>query len=391
MRGHVRRRGGRWAVVVDAPRGPDGRRRQHWHSGFATRKAAEDALPALLTGLAQGTYVEPTKRTLKEYLAQWLEAARPQLAGRTVQRYEEILTKHLVPALGHVRLADLRPLDIQGYYSHALVAGRRVRGKSPGLSPTTVQHHHRLLREALAQAVKWRVLAVNPCEAVEAPRRVKREILALDEGQTHRLLAAVAPTRLGVLVLVAVLTGLRRGELLALRWQDVDLDGGRLRVTRTTEQTEAGGIGFKMPKTEKSRRPVALPNLAVEALRRHQAEQATVRQRIADQYLDHGLVFTKVDGRPRDPADTSKRFREVARRAGFPTLTFHGLRHTHATLLLKAGVGARVVADRLGHSTPAFTLTVYAHVLAGQDVEAAAKLDGALRPLATGDALPMAR
>ncbi len=377
MKGHVRQRGGTWVFVLDLGRGSGGKRRQKWQGGFRTRKDAERELTRVLHELNTGAYVEPSKFTVSEYLGQWLEHyAKTNVAPKTAERYAEIVKVHLAPALGGHPLARLQPLHIQTYYSQALQSGRR--DGQGGLSAQTVLHHHRVLREALRQAVKWQLLARNPADAVEPPRPRRHETRTLDEEATARLLEAVKGGRLYLPVLLAATTGMRRGEILALRWQDVDLRAGTLAVRQSMEQTREG-CRFKQPKTQKSRRVIALPPLAVEGLRRHKAEQAKQKLLLGPGYQDNGLVCAQPDGQPWSPGALTNAFRYVVRRAGYPGIRFHDLRHGHASQLLRAGIHPKVVSERLGHSTVGITLDTYSHVLPGLQEEAARRIDTALR------------
>jgi integrase len=240
-----------------------------------------------------------------------------------------------------------------------------------------------VLREALQQAVRWKLLVRNPADAVEPPKVERREMQVLDEHQTKRLLAAVGGTRLYIPVLLAVTTGLRRGEILALRWQDIDLDQGTLAVRRSLEQTR-GGNRFKEPKTKKARRVVALPALTTEALRKHKVEQAKARLLIGADYADEGLVCARRHGTPLDPAETTAGFAALIKKADLPKIRFHDLRHSHATQLLRQLVHPKVVSERLGHSTIGITLDVYSHVLPGMQEEAARRIDRALREAGVG-------
>jgi integrase len=209
------------------------------------------------------------------------------------------------------------------------------------------------------------------------PRRAP----ALDEAQAHRLLEAARTSVLLVPVLLALSTGLRRGEIYGLRWEDVDLARGALAVRRTLAKTGAGKarvLALTAPKMAKSRRVVALPALAVEVLRRHKAEQAEAQLALGRHVPPDGLIMATLEGGPIDPDTVTKAMARLAKRAEVPPLHFHDLRHTHATLLLKAGVGVRVVAERLGHASPSMTLNVYGHVLAGQDADAAARFEAAV-------------
>jgi len=384
MQGHIRQRSKHsWAIVLDVGLKPDGSRNTKWHSIKGTREDAERERVRLLHELNIGAYVEPANETVAVYLRRWLDDyARMQVSAKTFERYEEIVDKQLIPALGHYKLAKLRPPHIQGFYAKACQSGRR-NGKG-GLSPQTVLHHHRVLRAALNRAVKWGLLAINPADAVEPPRPVHKEIRALDESASATLLRAVAGTRFEVPVLVALTTGMRRGEVLGLRWSDVDLKAGTLAVRQTVEQTRSG-VTVKEPKTQKSRRLVALAPMTVEALKSHRTAQVASRLALGAAYQDQGLVFSAADGSLWNPASFSAAFIGFVTDAGLPHLRFHDLRHSHATQLLRLGIHPKIVSERLGHSTIGITLDTYSHVMPGMQEDAAAQVDNALR-LALGEA-----
>lgn len=377
MKGHIRRRGRRsWAIVLDLDRGSDGERRQKWHTVQGTKKDAERKLTELLHSIDTGMYVEPSNLTLERYLEKWLETARTNVAGKTFERYQEIVKRHLVPAIGQLLLPKVTPLQIQSYYVKALQSGR-LDGKDGGLSAQTVVHHHRVLREALQQAVKWQLLARNPADAVEPPTVQQKEMRALTEDETAWLLEAAGGTRLYAPILLTVTTGLRRGELLAVRWRDIDMENGTLAIRRSLEETREG-IKFKEPKTAKGRRLISIPPLAVEILRQHLHEQTAEKQKLGDLFHDSDLVFCAPNGEIWKPETFTALYFKFTRRIGIK-LRFHDLRHTHATQLLKAGVSAKIVSERLGHSTVGITLDVYSHVLPGMQEEAASRIDSALR------------
>jgi integrase len=384
MRGHVRRRGKEsWSIVVDVGGDPNGRRRQKWHTVQGTKKDAERELARLLYEMNTGAYVQPARLTVAEYLSRWLtDYAEPNVPGKTFERYSEIANLHLVPALGHHLLTKVRPLHIQSYYSEALKDGRKGRRKG-GLSAQTVLHHHRVLRQAFQQAVRWQLLARNPADAVEPPRPKRQQMAVLDEGETRRLFDEVKGTRLFIPVVLAVTTGLRRGEILGLHWSDVDLEKRNLAVRQSLEQTKAG-LKLKEPKSQKGRRTVTLPRLAVDALRRHKAEQAKERLLMGPAYDDGGFVCARPDGRPWDPRSMSHAFVDLIKESGFRRIRFHDLRHGHATHLLRQGIHPKVVSERLGHSTVGITLDVYSHVVPGMQEEAAERIDEVLGPRKRG-------
>ena len=298
------------------------------------------------------------------------------MAPKTFERYSEIVRLHLIPALGHHRLARLKPLHIQGYYGEALKNGRRD-GKG-GLAPRTVLHHHRVLHRALSRAVKWRLLAVNPADAVEPPRATSPEMQTLTEEEIGLLLATAVATPSYTAILLAVTTGVRRGELLALRWADADFEQGRIAVRRSLQQTNAG-LTFKSPKTAKGNRTIPLPAVALEALRSHRVEQAKHRLLMGDRYVNGDLIFAKPDGTPLDPDGFSASFGAIVRRSGLKRVRLHDLRHTQATLLLRQNVHPKVVQERLGHSSIAVTLDTYSHVGPNLQEQATLALDAVLR------------
>jgi integrase len=379
MTGGIRKQGkNSWEVRLYLGKDPNGRRRYKSHTVRGGKRAAQSELARLLNTVQEGNYVTPSRLTLALFLEKWLaDYARQNVAAKTFERYAELLRHHVIPILGHYLLPKLDPLHIQTLYSMLLENGRRD-GKG-GLAPQTVVHCHRVLRKALKQAVKWQLLIRNPAEAGDPPRAEHREMNTLHEQEVATLFDAVRGTRLELPFVLAVTTGLRRGELLGLRWRDVDLEKETLAVRQSIEQTK-NGLTFKEPKTRRGRRVVALPNVAVEALRRHRTEQAKRRLALGAAYEDQGLVLTRLDGRPMDPAETSKAFARVVARTGLRRVSFHGLRHTHATLLLRANVHPKVVSERLGHATVGVTLDTYSHVLPDMQEAAARKLDGVLGP-----------
>lgn len=378
MTGHIRRRGANsWAIVIDTGRDPNGKRQQRWHSVKGTRKDAERERTRLLSQLDTGSYVEPTRMKVSQYLEKWLDdAARVNVSAKTLERYTEIVELHLVPALGQLGITKLAPLHIQSYYTKALREGRIK--SDGGLSPQTVLHHHRVLHEALEQAVKWLILTRNPADAVEPPRPSRKEMAVLNDDDVGRLINLCRDTRLFVPTLLAVTTGLRRGELLSLKWSDVDLGAGVVTVQRSLEQTREG-LAFKAPKTNKSRRVVTLPAFTVDALTEHRRAQREQRVAITGTYELDGLVCAMPDGGLWNPNSFSSAFKDFARRQGFGHIRFHDLRHTHATQLLRQGIHPKIVSERLGHSAIGITLDTYSHVLPGMQEDAARRLDAALK------------
>ena len=384
MRGHIRQRSkGSWAIVVDVGRDPQtGKRKQQWQTVKGTKKDAERELRAVLTRLEAGAYVKPTKLTVGEYLEQWLQDyAAVNTGPRTYERYAEIVRTHLVPVLGSIPLAGLQPQHIQTYYGKALQSGRR--DGEGGLSPQTVHHHHRILFEALRHAVKHGILLRNVAEAIDPPRPEHKEMATLGPEGVSSFLDATRGTAYYALFYTAIYTGLRRSELLALRWNHVDLDLATLSVVETIHQLRSGEYVIRQPKSKRGRRLVALsPSLAI-LLREHRAEQEATRSRLCLPLLPNDFVFAHPDGTPFRPDTVTRCFRELADSVGLYGIRFHDLRHTHATLMLRQGIHPKIVSERLGHSSVAITLDTYSHILPGLQEAAARQFEEGLQTTLT--------
>lgn len=374
MRGHLRKRGANsWEITLDYPRGEDDKRNQRTVTIHGTKTDAEKERTRLLRELDQGTAIDPNQLTVGEYLNRWLaDYASTNVGPATYRRYAGIVKSRLIPAIGHHKLSNLRPLHIQDYYTKVLK--EPPPGLKRPLSPTTVVQYHRILREALKHAVRWQLLAVNPADAVKPPRKDEKEMQVLTNQQAATLLEASKPYRLHVPIALALLCGLRSGEAFALRWGDIDLDAGVLHVRRSLEVLD-GTPRFKDPKTARGRRTIALPGLMVEILREHQDKQKHEKETLGEGYHDGDLVCCRADGLP-VIYNIHKRFAKILDDAKLPKVRFHDLRHGHATALMGLGVNPKVVSERLGHSGIAITLQTYSHVLPEMQREAADKLDG---------------
>lgn len=369
MRGHVTKRGkASWVFVIDAPQqAPTAKRRREWHSGYRTRKEAEAALATYLVSREAGTWVEPSKLTVGEFLERWLvDHMRARVRPSTYHSYTNQVRRHLIPALGAHRLTKLLPLHIEAHYAAAL---------ERGLSARSVTYQHRLLREALQQAVRWQLLGRNVADAVTPPTAHRKEMRALDAEQVRTLLRAAEKDPHYALLYTAIYTGLRRSELLGLRWDDVDLDAAMASIRQTIQRLPGEGWVHGAPKTAKGRRQVALPGSVVTVLRTHHTAQLAERLRLGPIWQNSGLVFTNATGCPVDPSGLSRRFARFLKAAALPPIRFHDLRHTHASLMLRQGVHPKIVSERLGHATVGITLDTYSHVLPGLQAEAARKLD----------------
>jgi len=382
MRGHIRKRSkNSWSIVLDLSRDPaTGKRRQQWVSVKGPKKQAERRLAELLQQAETGGFVKPSRLTVGEFLHQWLrDYAATHVRPSTLEGYQGVVKRHLIPDLGNIALAQLQPQHVQDYYASKLANGRSD-GEPGGLSPRSVSGHHRILRQALSHAVKWGLLARNVVEAVTPPRFTPKEFRTLDADGVRTLLEAAKTTDYYSLIYVAVHTGLRRSELLGLRWRDLDLDLLSLSVVQVLHRLNGSRLVFMEPKTGKSRRTVALTPSCAIVLRHHGEEQEATRAFLGHTLSDEDLVFSKADGAPLVPDVVSHMFAKIARRAGLKGVRFHDLRHTHATLMLKQGIHPKIVSERLGHANIQMTLDTYSHVLPGLQEAAARKFDEWLSP-----------
>jgi integrase len=370
-RGYIReRKPGVFEIIYDIPREPGQDRKQKSVTVHRkNKKEAEKDLRKILHDIDNNNYSDPGKLTFAKYLGQWLkDYCKPKLTQNTYDSYANIVDNHVIPALGKHQLEKLKPLHLQEYYSQAL---------EKKLSPKTVRYHHRVIHKALEMAVKWQIVTRNVADAVEPPKVGQYEAAVYCEDEAQKLLAAAEDTRLYIPILIALATGLRRGELLGLRWKDMDLKNNILTVNQTL-LPNSEGLQFCAPKTKKSRRPVTLPASVVDTLKKHKAKQNEERLALGDTWDDNNLVVCREDGSPWHPATFSHNYKDLLSDNKLPHIRFHDLRHTHASILLRQGVHPKVVSERLGHSQIGITLDIYSHILPGIQEEVAQQLDNGL-------------
>jgi integrase len=415
--GHIRPQGdGSWEIKFDLGRDPlTGRRITKYVTFRGTKRKAQEELTRLLGQRNDGSYVEPTKMTVAQYLNHWLEAdIDRRVAARTATRHRGIVEKNILPRLGHVPVRKLTAVHIEAFEAELQREGwvkARAKQKvkegeqSPtrekrGLSAQTVQHIHRTLSQALSHAVRLGVLFKNPARQVKPPRPPSREIKILNKDEIRTVIAAAMGTSLYLPILVAVTTGVRRGELLALRWSDIDLKAGNVTVNQSLERIK-GKVVFKSPKTKTSRRTISLSAGTVEALRAHNKTQLEERLKLGLGRDARGLVFwrpdvepmdadrradgqpidagKRPDGRPMDADTLTKAFRRLVATTRVTPITLHGLRHTHISHLLMDGVHVKLVSERAGHASVNITLAVYAAYIPNMQSDAALRVDAWLR------------
>lgn len=380
MSGHVRQRGkkGQWYAVFDVADPATGKRKRRWQKldNCKGKREAEKACERLVMQRLEGTYVDPSKTTVAEFLERWIEHMRGQVSPRSHERYGELCRKNLAPLIGSIALTKMQPAQISQAYAKALASGRR--DGQGGLSPRTVTHMHRVLREALQQALRWQLLARNPADAVRAPKVERRQMSVLDTEGTADLIEAARGTVLLIPILLGALCGLRRGEIVALRWRCIDLERGQLSVTRSAEQTDRG-VREKETKSGNNRSLALSPNM-VEELRQHRLRQAESLLALGVRLTDEHHVVGREDGQPLQPRSLSHAFTKfLHRHRELKRIRLHDLRHSHATALLKDGTHPKIAQERLGHSSVSVTIDVYSHVLPNMQAEAVNRVDASLK------------
>jgi integrase len=384
VKAYIRKRGDRWLLTKELGRDERAKRIRRFES-FATKAEAEAARDLFLGAFAAGAVVDEARITVHSYFVEgWLPDVKRRVSPSTFENYERMVRVHIVPALGFRQLAKVTPLQLERF-----VAGVE-------LAPASVVKLVQIVRQAFERAVEWELIKRNPTAKLKAPHVPRPEqVRALTDQEKQRLLEATKGTSIHGIVLLALATGMRRGEILALRWSDVDLAAGTITVARSVQETKAG-CSAGPPKTGRTR-VIRVPASTIAHLRQHKAMQNETRLFLSATWQDEDLVFPRPTGGLRRPTEVSRAFDRICappeapseRPAGVKVwpktrprigldASFHDLRHTHATDLLRAGVPVKVVSERLGHASVSTTLDVYAHVLPDMQDAAAAAADAIL-------------
>lgn len=391
MRGSIIKRGkNSYTIILSLGRDPQtGKRRQQWVTIKGNKKNAEKRLSELLSQHDSGTFIKPGKLTVGDYLDQWLNDCRINVAPNTTQTYAWFVDKHIKPAIGQIPLTALKPEHLQRLYTDKLTSGRRD-GKG-GLGSRSVRYIHVTLHKALKSAVKMGMIARNPADSVDTPKVTRHEMRVMSESDMHIFLEYAKTLTNGIpyyaLFYTALFTGMRRSELLALRWTDVDLLLCQVSVSRTLHQLHNREIIIKQPKTAKGKRLIALTPTTVSVLREHRKAQEQLRQSLGMTLSDDDLVFCQYDGKPLLPDSVTQAWHNLARHIGLKGISLNAARHTHASFMLKQGIHPKVVQERLGHSSIQITLDTYSHVSPGLQEAAARKFDEVLNHKKEKDAL----
>jgi integrase len=374
-RGHgdgsiYKRSDGRWAAGITL----EGGKRKTFYG--KTKKEVQEKLKVALYEQQKGMLVTGPQQKVGQFLVHWLENVHKQsIRARTYERYEEIIRLHLVPAIGHHQLQKLSAQHLQSFYTNKI---------EEGLSTTTVISFHNVLHKALQTAVRWNLIAQNICDLVSPPRRKRFEIQPLSLEQAQQLLQAARGHHSEALFVLALATGMRRGELLGLKWQDINLQTGQLQVRRilTRVPSKLPGKGFveAEPKTEKGRRNITIPPFVIEALKQHRIKQLEAKLKAGTAWQEHDYVFCTSIGTHLNPTrDVLDQLKQLLAKADLPDIRFHDLRHSSATILLSMDVHPKIVQEILGHSQISMTMDTYSHVLPTMQKIAMNKLNEAFQ------------
>jgi integrase len=378
MKGHIRQRSpGHWAIVIDVRDPVTGKRKRRWHSFSGNKRQAQVECARLISETQQGHALEPTKVRVAEFLDRFeRDWVALHVSAHSAGRYRGALG-HVRRHLGEHQLQKVRPADIAGLYATLSRAG---------LAARTIRLVHCVLHRALGQARTWAVIRDNVADAIKPPRAPDQETPMLQPEQARELIERLRGHPLHLLASLALATGMRRNEMLALRWQDVDLDAGRLVVEQSLEQTSAHGIRIKAPKTRKGRRTISLPAHTVAELRGHWRAQQEQRLALGiGRAPADSPVLATFDGNPQSPNAITKAWPVAMTAIGMRGVTLHSLRHTHASMLIASGMDILTISRRLGHSSPTITLGVYGHLVSGTDDRAAQIMDAAFGSKAVAD------
>ena len=361
MRGNLTRRGrSSWRLKFSLGVDPTtGERLTRYHTLRGTKAQAQAEAARIVASTTTGQYVDVNKETVAQFAERWLrDWAADNTGNKTFTRYEQLLRKHICARIGATPIQKLRAADLQRVYAAM---------SKDGLADRTRLHAHRVVHRMLRHAAQWGVVHQNVAALVDAPTVTSKEIEILPAAQVQIILETLRERSLYLIAAVALGTGMRRGELLALRWQDVDLDGAKLRVERSLEQTTRGGLVFRAPKTRHGRRTITLPASTVVELRAHWRVQQERRLALGlGKAPDDALVFAAWDSSVRSPNGFTKEWSRAMAKAGL-AITFHSLRHTHASTLIAAGLDVLTISRRLGHGSPAITLGIYGHLFKTDD------------------------
>lgn len=372
MRGHIRQRTKTkktWSVIIELNK-VNGKRNQKWYTVHGDKKDAEKFLTEKLRELDTGTFIDSKNINVRQYFNYWYEQhCLLKLSPTTYESYRRNLDNYILEELGHIKLEELQPMHLQNFYTKCY---------KKGLSNKTILYFHRIIHCALKQAMKWQFIIRNVADCVDTPKPQKYNASFLTDTEVLNLINAIKNTDIYIAVMIAIGTGMRRGEILGLAWDNVDLQNGTITVVQALYPTKKGLI-LLPPKTEKSIRTISIPLTLINILKDFKTKQDNIKNRLANNYSSHNLVCCQTDGKPIHPTTLNHKFHNLLEENNLPLIRFHDLRHSHASLLLKEKVPIKVISERLGHSNTNITLDIYSHIYEETNMEVANTFDKFLK------------
>lgn len=392
MKGSIEKRGENSYRLV-APGGTVGGKRKKFKKTItvegkteaAKKKVAETELAKFIAEIESNTYIEPSKMTFKDLADKWIkDYGETNLAPKTLYRYNEMLDSRILPAMGHMKIGKIKPLHLVEFYKNLQEDGIRKDKKSGGLSPQTIRHHHRLIHAIFETAVNdWHILTYNPAANIKPPKVQKKEARFYEEEDIQALLTALdsldeKDLKYKLAIYIDISTGLRLGELMGLKWKHIDMKTGVIRVVEATQYLPKLGTFEKSPKTETSKRELVLPDPVLDMLKQYKVQQNEHRLQLGNKWQDTDYVFTQWNGLPMNTYTVGNWFPKFLKKHELKKITFHQLRHTNATMLLKGGIDLKSVSHLLGHASVSTTGNIYAHALQSANKTAAEKISNVL-------------
>jgi integrase len=348
-------------------RDEQGKRRQVFRGGFKKKADAEAEMVRILQEYNEGTYLEPSKQPFSDFMKKWFDLSyRKSVEETTANAIWYTVQNHLIPYFKNIPISHVSPRLIDQFYTDKL---------DHGFSPKYIREFHNLLNRAFSQAIKWSFLKENPVSKATPPKIKSKEVHPWTQEQAEKFLDLVKFTENEAFYIIAIFTGMRRGEILGLKWEDIDFDQGKIHVVRSLSRIRGKGLILKDVKTRKSKRQVSISPFVIEKLKKHLRQQKSLTKRLSEAYQNNGLVFTTFNGNPKDPNNVLREFNRYIKQANVPKISIHDLRHLHATLMLKFGENPKVVSERLGHSRVGITLDIYSHVTSDLQNEAALRYE----------------
>ncbi|MEZ7892794.1 MAG: tyrosine-type recombinase/integrase [Candidatus Wallbacteria bacterium] len=373
IRKRTTKKGVTWQIVVEAGYDEKGQRKQIFKSITGTKKEAEKIMAKIIQDVNGNRYVNDNKITVAQFLREWIKVhVEPQLSPTSADGYKVNIERHIIPEIGHITLQQLKHIDIQNMYARLLNTGRC--DHKGGLAPRTIKYIHRNLSTALEYAIKMQLISNNPAKFATPPKIKAYRSEIYDENEITTMLSKAKGTDLEVPLAIAVTLGLRRGELLALKWQDIDFENVKVTIKNNLVKTTKGCI-FKDLKTESSYRSIDIPYGLIKLLKEHKNNQEKIKINFQNCYNDNDLVCCHANGNPFSPCYFTCKFEKFLIKNHLKKIRLHDLRHTNATLMLKYGIPAKIASKRLGHSSVGITLDLYSHVIGDMQREAAQKID----------------